>query len=107
MTSRTENLNVVGIDRMSTPAEIKDRVPMTERAAQSVIAGRRALVDILERRDPRLFVVVGPCSIHDPQAGLDYARRLLALADAGLSTPDVYRALDEHRAVHAAGGRRV
>jgi 3-deoxy-7-phosphoheptulonate synthase len=80
MTSRTENLNVVGIDRMATPTEIKARVPLTELAAKSVLSGRRALMDILERKDPRLFVVVGPCSIHDPEAGLDYARRLLTLA---------------------------
>jgi 3-deoxy-7-phosphoheptulonate synthase len=45
-----------------------------------VIEGRQALRDVLERRDPRLFVVVGPCSIHDPAAALDYARRLRALA---------------------------
>src|SRR5690349_13811306 len=80
MTSRTENLNVVGIDRMATPTEIKPRVPLTEHAPKSVLSGRRALMDILERKDPRLFVVVGPCSIHDPEAGLDYARRLLTLA---------------------------
>jgi 3-deoxy-7-phosphoheptulonate synthase len=81
MTARTENLNVVGIDHMPSPAEIKARVPMTERAAESVLAGRRALMDILDRKDPRLFLIVGPCSIHDPAAGLDYARRLRELAD--------------------------
>ncbi len=81
MTARTENLNVVGVDHMPSPAEIKARVPMTERAAESVLAGRRALMDILDRKDPRLFVIVGPCSIHDPVAGLDYARRLRKLAD--------------------------
>ncbi|MFL5349117.1 MAG: 3-deoxy-7-phosphoheptulonate synthase [Hyalangium sp.] len=81
MTARTENLNVVGFDHMPSPAEIKTRVPMTERAAESVLAGRRALMGILERKDPRLFVIVGPCSIHDPKAGLDYASRLRTLAD--------------------------
>jgi 3-deoxy-7-phosphoheptulonate synthase len=81
MTARTENLNVVGVDHMPSPAEIKARVPMTERAAESVLSGRRALMDILDRKDPRLFVIVGPCSIHDPVAGLDYARRLQKLAD--------------------------
>jgi 3-deoxy-7-phosphoheptulonate synthase len=81
MSARTENLNVVGVDHMPSPAEIKARVPMTERAAESVLAGRRALMDILDRKDPRMFVIVGPCSIHDPVAGLDYARRLRALAD--------------------------
>jgi 3-deoxy-7-phosphoheptulonate synthase len=81
MTARTENLNVVGFDHMPSPSEIKERVPLTERAAETVLAGRRALMDILNRKDPRVFVIVGPCSIHDPEAGLDYARRLRRLAD--------------------------
>jgi 3-deoxy-7-phosphoheptulonate synthase len=81
MTARTENLNVLGVDHMPSPAEIKARVPLTERAAESVLAGRRTLMDILARKDPRLFVIIGPCSIHDPVAGLDYARRLRQLAD--------------------------
>jgi 3-deoxy-7-phosphoheptulonate synthase len=81
MTARTENLNVVGFDHMPSPAEIKARVPMTPQAAESVLAGRRALMDILDHKDPRLFVIVGPCSIHDPVAGLDYARRLHELAE--------------------------
>jgi 3-deoxy-7-phosphoheptulonate synthase len=66
---------------MPTPEEIHTRVPLSDTAAKSVLAGRRALERILDRNDPRLFVVVGPCSIHDPVAGLDYARRLKALAD--------------------------
>jgi 3-deoxy-7-phosphoheptulonate synthase len=45
------------------------------------MSGREVLRNILDRSDRRLFVVVGPCSIHDPVAGLDYARRLKALAD--------------------------
>ncbi|WP_224244345.1 3-deoxy-7-phosphoheptulonate synthase [Hyalangium gracile] len=81
MTARTENLNVVGVDHMPSPVEIKARVPMTGQAAEAVLAGRRALMDILDRKDPRMFVIVGPCSIHDPKAGLDYARRLRKLAD--------------------------
>ncbi|QRN98990.1 3-deoxy-7-phosphoheptulonate synthase [Archangium violaceum] len=81
MTARTENLNVVGFDHMPSPTEIKERVPLTARAADTVLSGRRALMDILDRKDPRLFVIVGPCSIHDPAAGLDYARRLRKLAD--------------------------
>jgi 3-deoxy-7-phosphoheptulonate synthase len=77
----TENLNVAAFDEMPSPDEIKARVPMDATAAQTVVQGRRALEAILDGRDPRLFVVVGPCSIHDPVAGLDYARRLRALAD--------------------------
>ena len=78
---QTENLNIEAFDTMSTPGEIHARVPITESAEKSVVAGRRAIEAILDRRDPRLFIVVGPCSIHDPVAGLDYARRLKALAD--------------------------
>ena len=79
--AQTENLNIASFDHMPSPDEIKARVPLSERAAASVLAGRKALCDILDRKDNRLFVVVGPCSIHDPVAGLDYARRLRTLAD--------------------------
>jgi 3-deoxy-7-phosphoheptulonate synthase len=80
MPQRTEDLNVASLDVMPSPDEVKARVPLTEAAANAVVKGRRALEAILDGRDPRLFVVVGPCSIHDPAAGLDYARRLHALA---------------------------
>jgi 3-deoxy-7-phosphoheptulonate synthase len=78
---QTENLNIETFEAMPTPAEIHGRLPLSETAAQTVVAGRRTLEAILDRRDPRLFIVVGPCSIHDPVAGLDYAKRLKALAD--------------------------
>jgi 3-deoxy-7-phosphoheptulonate synthase len=76
-----ENINVASFDAMPSPEELHARLPLTESAAASVTRGREALRNILERRDPRLFVVVGPCSIHDPVAGLDYARRLKILQD--------------------------
>lgn len=77
----TENLNIEAFEPMPTPEEIHGRVPLSEAAAESVLAGRRTLERILDGKDPRIFVVVGPCSIHDPVAGLDYARRLKRLAD--------------------------
>lgn len=77
----TENLNIASFDPMPTPEEIHQRVPLSEQAAKSVLTGRRALEAILDRNDRRRFVVVGPCSIHDPVAGIDYARRLKKLAD--------------------------
>jgi len=77
----TENLNVVAFDPMPSPREILGAAPISERAATTVLAGRATLEAILDRRDPRLFVIVGPCSIHDPVAGLDYAQRLKELAD--------------------------
>jgi 3-deoxy-7-phosphoheptulonate synthase len=81
MTKHTENLNVTAFDAMPTPEEIHARLPITNKAAQTVTHGRTLLRKILDRKDHRIFVVVGPCSIHDPIAGLDYARRLKALAD--------------------------
>ena len=78
---QTENLNVLTVEVMPSPDEVKARLPLTERAAGTVLAGRRAIEAILDGRDRRLFVVVGPCSIHDPEAGLEYAGRLRALAD--------------------------
>lgn len=76
-----DNINVETATEMPSPAEVQERVPLTDAAARTVLAGRAALQAILERSDPRLFVVVGPCSIHDPAAALDYARRLRSLAD--------------------------
>ena len=74
-----ENINVVDFDAMPTPADVHTAAPLRPVAARTVEAGRATLRAILERRDPRPFIVVGPCSIHDPVAGLDYARRLKAL----------------------------
>jgi 3-deoxy-7-phosphoheptulonate synthase len=76
----TENLNVAALDLMPSPERIKGDVPLSDAAARTVLEGRGALCRILRREDPRRFVVVGPCSIHDPQAGLEYAQRLSGLA---------------------------
>src|SRR6202008_3862296 len=72
--------NVVAAEVMPPPARIKSLVPLSDEAARSVLEGRAALCRILRREDRRRFVIVGPCSIHDPDAGLEYARRLLGLA---------------------------
>jgi 3-deoxy-7-phosphoheptulonate synthase len=77
----TENLNVVGFDDMPPPAQIKDELPLDDIGAETVRRGRAQLTRIIDRQDPRLFVVVGPCSIHDPRAATEYAERLRALAD--------------------------
>jgi len=78
---RIYNVNVVSQDVLLTPEEVKRRVPMTPIGQKTVLDGRRAVENILDRKDPRFMVVVGPCSIHDPAAALDYARRLKRLAD--------------------------
>jgi 3-deoxy-7-phosphoheptulonate synthase len=78
---QTENLNVAALDVMPSPDEVKAALPLGEAGGERVVTWRRTLEAILDGRDPRLFAVVGPCSIHDPEAGLDYARRLRGLAD--------------------------
>jgi len=75
-----QNVNVASSDLLATPEEVKQRLPLTARAAETVLKSRDSLRAILERRDPRLFVVVGPCSIHDVAAAREYAARLKALA---------------------------
>ena len=77
---RLQNVNVASSDLLATPEEVKRRLPLTARAAEAVLQGREAVRAILERRDQRLFVVVGPCSIHDVAAAREYAGRLKALA---------------------------
>ena len=75
------NVNVSAQDVLLTPAEAKQRVPLTETAEETVLRGRNSVERILDRKDHRLMVVVGPCSIHDTTAAMDYARRLKRLAD--------------------------
>jgi 3-deoxy-7-phosphoheptulonate synthase len=79
--AKLDDLNVVGTEILTTPARLKAALPLSEAAEASVSRGREAVRSILDHRDPRLLVVVGPCSIHDVEAARDYARRLRALAD--------------------------
>ena len=75
------NVNVASQDVLLTPEEIKQRLPLSDDAEATVLNGRQTVQRILDRQDPRLFVVVGPCSIHDVAAARDYALRLKTLAD--------------------------
>ena len=81
MENRLYNVNVETRTRLPSPAEVKAELPMPEALEASVLRHRRVLQDILDGRDPRLFVVAGPCSIHDTDAAMEYARRLRKLAD--------------------------
>tara|TARA_R110002110_G_scaffold14698_1_gene67641 strand:- start:62372 stop:63442 length:1071 start_codon:yes stop_codon:yes gene_type:complete len=78
---QVHNINVDSQTVLITPDELNKALPLSETARETVASSRQAIWDILDRKDPRLFVVVGPCSIHDPQAALDYAKRLRSLAD--------------------------
>ncbi|GGM83764.1 phospho-2-dehydro-3-deoxyheptonate aldolase [Longimycelium tulufanense] len=63
-----------------TPALLHHELPLSPEMAERVLAGRRAVAQVLDGQDDRLLVVVGPCSVHDPEAALDYARRLSEVA---------------------------
>jgi 3-deoxy-7-phosphoheptulonate synthase len=76
-----DNLNVESQEVLITPAQLKAEVPMSAAAQQTVAESRQVIRDILDGKDHRLFVVVGPCSIHDVDAAMDYAGRLKKLAD--------------------------
>ena len=75
------NINVDSQDILITPELLKSALPMSDSIHDTLATSRKVIEDILDRQDPRVFVVVGPCSIHDPSAALEYARRLKVLAD--------------------------
>jgi len=79
--TRIDDLNIASIEALLTPQELKAQLPLEGQALASVQAARQTIFDILDRTDPRLFIVVGPCSIHDVDAALEYAGRLKKLAD--------------------------
>jgi len=74
------NVNVASQKILIAPAALRDSVAVTEDIYEQVAATRKTIEAILDRRDPRLMVVVGPCSIHDIDAAMDYAKRLKALS---------------------------
>lgn len=78
---KADDLNIEAIDALMTPQQLKADLPLQGEALASVRDARQSIFNILDRKDPRLFVVVGPCSIHDPEAAIDYAKRLKVLAD--------------------------
>ncbi len=74
--TQIENLNIDSAEVLITPSDLKKDIPLTEAATLTIAEGRNAVRNILDRKDHRLMVVIGPCSIHDTEAALDYARRL-------------------------------
>ncbi len=79
--NKLENINVASQEALITPEALKQTIPLSETAAETVSRGRQAIYDIIDGKDHRLFVVVGPCSIHDVEAAHEYAGKLKALAD--------------------------
>ncbi len=75
------DLRILSSEALPSPMELRQRVPRTDAQTELVARVRREIHEIIQGRDPRLLVVVGPCSIHDVKACLEYARRLKTLAD--------------------------
>lgn len=78
MLKSTDDLRIRQIRELRTPEEVIREFPRTDAATRTVLSARHALHNILHGTDDRLAVVIGPCSIHDPKAAIDYARRLAA-----------------------------
>ncbi len=81
MNDRLHNVNVLSSELLPTPETVKQALPLPASSEDFVYRSRGLLRRILDREDPRLFVVVGPCSIHDPAAAREYSLRLRSLAE--------------------------
>ena len=79
--SSIENVNIQSQEVLVTPRELKQELPASEKAQETIANGRHAIENILDKKDHRIMVVVGPCSIHDTKAAMEYAQRLKKLSD--------------------------
>ncbi|MBE9537718.1 MAG: 3-deoxy-7-phosphoheptulonate synthase [Proteobacteria bacterium] len=79
--NQVHNINVESQDVLITPEQLKQSLPMSDAVCETVAKSREVIQNILDGKDHRLLVVVGPCSIHDTEAAMDYARKLTALAE--------------------------
>jgi 3-deoxy-7-phosphoheptulonate synthase len=77
----TENTRVRGVTRLVSPNEVKKKIPASPEVLAKVAEHRETCRRILRGEDPRLLVIVGPCSIHDPVSAMDYARKLTTLSE--------------------------
>ena len=74
--NQTYDVNVKEFKPLISPASIKQEIPITDDAIQTVISGRRDVENILQKKDDRMLVIAGPCSIHDTDAAIEYARKM-------------------------------
>jgi 3-deoxy-7-phosphoheptulonate synthase len=82
MTYQTDDLRIKAIKELIAPEQLIRDLPITEQAAATVYRARQSIHNILQDADDRLLVVIGPCSVHDPEAAKEYAARLLPLHQA-------------------------
>lgn len=77
---KTNNLKITGITPIIAPADLRQVFPLSEKDRAFISRSREQIKDIIQRRDKRMIVVVGPCSIHDTEAAIEYAERLAELS---------------------------
>ncbi|MEI6896705.1 MAG: 3-deoxy-7-phosphoheptulonate synthase AroG [Psychromonas sp.] len=77
--TKTDNLNITAIEKLLPPIALLEKFPITEAVKKTVSEARQAINKILNNNDDRVLVIVGPCSIHDTEAALDYASKLAPL----------------------------
>jgi 3-deoxy-7-phosphoheptulonate synthase len=80
MTGQIHNINVVAKEKLPSPKALKATLPLSRAARKTVLQSRKSLMSILDGNDKRLVIVVGPCSIHDPDLAIDYAEHLQSLS---------------------------
>ena len=80
MAHSTVDVNITKIEPLISPEDLIRRLPLTAKTAETVLSGREQVQNVLRGEDPRMLVIVGPCSIHDEAAAIDYAERLVKLA---------------------------
>ena len=77
----TDDLRICGMKEVIPPVQVHDEMPISNSAAETTLKARSEIHDLLSGNDDRLLVVIGPCSIHDTKAALEYAQRLKAIKD--------------------------
>ena len=81
MTFKTDDLRIIEMQELSTPEEVRQEIALNEIAAKTILNSRKTIDNILDEKAERIFVVIGPCSIHDPKAAIEYAEKLKKLSD--------------------------
>jgi len=76
-----ENSNINSLERLVTPKEFKAQLPISSAITEHVEQSRQTLRNILDRKDDRVIIIVGPCSVHDTKAAIEYAQRLAKFAE--------------------------
>ncbi|MCE7627129.1 3-deoxy-7-phosphoheptulonate synthase, partial [Vibrio fluvialis] len=75
------DINIVDEQILITPDALKDKLPLSDNARRFIRESRQTIADIIHKRDHRLLIVCGPCSIHDVEAAKEYAKRLKTLSE--------------------------